>query len=180
MLVQDLQNTRIVNYPDPILMRAGREVIDFDDELKEVAQHMLALMNDAKGVGLAAPQIGLSIRLFVCNPTGEAKDSMAFVNPMFTELTGAEEREEGCLSIPNVTVNVRRATQVTMQANDLEGRPVEARATNFVARIWQHEVDHLNGRLIIDHMSASDEIANRRAMKQLKDQYKKNGNKRRQ
>ena len=98
---------------------------------------------------------------------------MAFVNPTFAEMSGSEEREEGCLSIPGVTVNVRRATEVTMKARDLQGRSVEVKGSELLARIWQHEVDHLDGRLIIDRMSTSDEIANRRAIKQLKDQYGK-------
>jgi peptide deformylase len=172
MQLKDLRKLHIRHFPDPILSKAAAPVELFDERLRDLAHRMVELMHEAKGVGLAAPQVGLGLRLFVCNPTGEDKDDMAFVNPRFTDLVGNEEREEGCLSIPGVTVNVRRATEVTMQAVDLQGQAVQLQGTNLLARIWQHEVDHLDGRLIIDRMSASDEIANRKVLKQLKDQYR--------
>jgi peptide deformylase len=172
MQLKDLRKLRIRHFPDPVLSRVTAPIAVFDEKLRNLALRMLELMREAKGVGLAAPQVGLGIRLFVCNPTGEEKDDMAFVNPRFTDLVGNEEREEGCLSIPGVTVNVRRATQVTMEAIDLQGQPLTVQGVDLLARIWQHETDHLDGRLIIDRMSTSDEIANRKAIKQLKEQYR--------
>jgi len=169
---QKLRKLRMVLYPDPVLTVPGAPVTVFDDQLRSLAARMFELMREAKGVGLAAPQAGESIRLFVCNASGEPGHDLVFVNPRFTELVGADEREEGCLSIPGVTVTLRRATRVVMQALDLSGEPVRAEGTELMARIWQHEVDHLDGRLIIDRMSPSDEIANRRALKQLRDDYK--------
>jgi len=143
----------------------------FNAEIAALAKRMLELMREAKGVGLAAPQVGVGLRLFVCNPTGEPDDDLVCINPCFTDLSGGEEREEGCLSIPGVTVTMRRATQVLMEAFDPDGNPFQATGTELRAIVWQHEVDHLDGRLIIDNMSATDEIANRRALKQLQDQY---------
>jgi peptide deformylase len=172
MKLKDLRKLHVVHFPDPVLSRATAPVDVVDDDLRALAHRMLELMREHKGVGLAAPQVGVGLRLFVCSPTGEEKDDMAFVNPQLTELTGSEEREEGCLSIPGVTVQMRRATQVTLKALNLSGESVEAKGTNLLARIWQHEVDHLEGRLIIDRMSPSDEIANRKVIKQLKDQYR--------
>ncbi len=172
-LVHSSRRLGIVFYPDPVLLRAAAPVTVFDDGLRTLAGRMLELMREAKGVGLAAPQVGEGIRLFVCNAVGEPGHDLAFVNPRFVELTGSDDHEEGCLSIPGVTVNVRRATSVVMEAFDLEGRPVRAEATDLPARIWQHEVDHLDGRLIIDRMSSSDEVANRRAIKQLRDDFNK-------
>lgn len=166
-----LDKLRILHYPSPILSRAAEPVEDFDDTLRALATRMLALMREAKGVGLAAPQVGVGIRLFVCNPTGEEGGDMVCVNPRFTELTGTAEEEEGCLSIPGVTVSIRRATSAVLERRDLEGHVMTQRATDLVARIWQHEADHLDGRLIIDQMSTADEIANRRAIKQLREQY---------
>jgi peptide deformylase len=172
MAKMNLSKLRIINYPDPVLSRPGEAVSVFDDDLRALAARMFELMREAKGVGLAAPQVGRSLRLFVCNATGEPKDDLVFVNPRFVSLSGGDEKEEGCLSIPGVTVKVRRATQVVMEARDLHGQALTASAAELMARIWQHESDHLDGRLIIDRMSPTDEIANRRALKQLRDDYK--------
>lgn len=172
MALRNWKKLKVIFYPDPVLSRSAARVQVFDDELAALAARMLELMRESKGVGLAAPQVGESLQLFVCNPTGEPGDDLVFVNPAFTELSGGEDREEGCLSIPGVTVAMRRAVQATMTAADLQGRPLRAEGAGLMARIWQHEVDHLHGRLIIDRMSSSDEIANRRAIKQLRDDYK--------
>src|SRR3990172_2388298 len=100
---------RIVLYPDPVLKKRGVEVGKFNADIAALAKRMLELMREAKGLGLAAPQVGVGLRLFVCNPTGEPGDDLVCVNPRFTELSGGEEKEEGCLSIPGVTVTMRRA-----------------------------------------------------------------------
>src|SRR3972149_1898323 len=163
---------RIVLYPDPVLKKRAVNVGNFNAEIAALAKRMLELMREAKGGGLAAPQVGVGLRVFVCNPTGEPGDDLVCVNPRFTELSGGGEREEGCLSIPGVTVTMRRATQVVMEAFDVDGKPFQTTGTELRARIWQHETDHLDGRLIIDNMSATDEITNRRAIKQLQDQYR--------
>lgn len=172
MAARNWKKLKVVLYPDPVLSRPAARVEAFDDALAALASRMLELMRESKGVGLAAPQVGESVQLFVCNPTGEPGDDLIFINPAFTELSGGEDREEGCLSIPGVTVTMRRALHATMTASDLEGRLLRAEGAGLMARIWQHEVDHLHGRLIIDRMSPSDEIANRRALKQLRDDYK--------
>ena len=163
---------RIVLFPDPVLKKRAKAVGKFDAGIEVLARRMLELMHDAKGLGLAAPQVGVGLRLFVCNPTGEPGDDVICVNSRLTDLSGGEEKEEGCLSIPGVTVTVRRATQVVMEALDAVGKPFQATGVDLRARVWQHEVDHLDGRLIVDNMSATDEIANRRAIKQLQDQYR--------
>ncbi len=167
-----LSKLEIVLYPDPILKKKALEVTEFGAPLRALAERMFELMREEKGVGLAAPQVGVGLRLFVCNPTGESADDQVLVNPRLVELGGAEEREEGCLSIPGATVTMRRAAHGILQAVDVEGRPFQLAQADLPARIWQHEIDHLDGRLIIDNMSASDEIANRRVLKQLRDKYK--------
>ncbi len=166
-----LNTLRITLFPDPILRKACAPVREFGGDLKSLADRMLVLMREAKGVGLAAPQIGLSIRLFVCNVTEDAANDMVFVNPVFEERTGAIDAEEGCLSIPGVNVMMRRATRVVMKAYDAYGKSFERTDEQLLARVWQHETDHLDGKLIVDNMSATDEIANRRALKQLEADY---------
>lgn len=162
---------RIVYYPDPVLRKMCAEVTEFGPELQGFVDRMLQLMAEAEGVGLAAPQVGVLIRLFVCNVTGEPGGEEVFVNPRFLERTGSAEAEEGCLSLTGVLVTIRRATRAVLAAQDPAGNAIEKTGENLQARIWQHETDHLSGRLITDNMSTTDEIANRRALKQLKERY---------
>ena len=167
-----LSKLRIVLFPDPVLKKKAVEVSEFGPPIRELAGRMLELMREDKGVGLAAPQVGLSLRMFVCNPTGEPGDDLVCVNPRLVEVSGVQDREEGCLSIPGATVTMRRAVRAVLRAQDAEGIEFQLTQTELPARIWQHEIDHLDGRLIIDNMSTEDEIANRRVLKQLKEKYK--------
>ncbi len=171
MDLPDPARLRIVLYPDPVLKRKCAPVEEFGPHLKAVTDRMLELMRKFRGVGLAAPQVGLPYRFFVCNPTGEPGDDFVCVNPRFTELSGSAEAEEGCLSLPGVNVNRRRPARAVMEALDTAGQPFTRTSEDLPARIWQHEAGHLDGRLIVDNMSTTDEIANRRALKQLKEQY---------
>lgn len=147
------------------------DVEEFSSWVTALAERMLTIMRQAEGVGLAAPQVGVAARLFVCNPTGEPEDDLILVNPRLVDLEDAEEAEEGCLSLPGVTVSMRRATRVVAEAVDTGGRPFRFEARGVLAKIIQHEVDHLDGKLIIDRMSEADAITNRRAIKQLEEQY---------
>ena len=170
----DLSRLRIVKYPDPVLRRACVEVAEFGEDLRALAERMFALMYQARGVGLAAPQVGVPVRLFVFNPTGEpGKDEGVCVNPRLLEREGVVVEEEGCLSLPNVTCKVKRFARVTLQAQDLEGSVHEFRAGGLVARIFQHELDHLDGVLIIDRMSPVAKLANRRALRELEAAYER-------
>lgn len=167
-----IQDLRIICYPDPRLRRKCQEVVTFDGELASVAERMLEIMREAKGVGLAAAQIGLDWRLFVSNHTGEPEDDLVVVNPSLDNLFGGQVGDEGCLSIPNVTLPVRRAEKCRLQAQNLHGEPFALEVEDLRARIWQHEVDHLAGRLIIDYMGPADQIVNRRALKELEAKFR--------
>ena len=169
----DVENLRIVRYPDPVLRKICEPVQHFDDTIVRLVQRMLELMRAGKGIGLAAPQVGVMLRLFVCNPTGEPADDMVCINPELTDLTGADQREEGCLSLPEVSVPIRRATHVRIRACDAKGKPYQRDGDDLLARVWQHENDHLDGRLIVDYMSEASRIANRRILKQLQAEFKK-------
>ena len=160
-------NLRIVYYPDPILTKVAQPVTDFGPALAALADRMLMLMREGRGVGLAAPQVGLLLRLFVCNVSGEDGDDLVFVNPTLSDLSGASEREEGCLSIPGVNVTMRRSAGASIDAFTCEGKPFRKQGEEIDARVWQHEIDHFDGRLITDNMASTDEITNRRALKQL-------------
>ena len=171
MIEFDPQTLRIIHYPDPRLKQPCATVTEFDASLARLAQRMLELMREARGVGLAAPQVGILIRMFVMNPTGEPGDDQVYVNPELHDLTGSETAEEGCLSIPEVHVQVRRAARCRLVAQDLSGRRVERVGEGLEARIWQHETDHTHGILILDRMAPSDAIAVRRQLRELEARY---------
>jgi len=171
MKLPDPDKLTIIYYPHPILKEVCAPVDQFGPELEAVANKMLELMREGKGIGLAAPQVGLTIRLFVCNATGEPGNDLVCVNPRFVELTGAAEGEEGCLSIPGVTATMRRATHALIEAVDTDGNRFQRSGVDLEARVWQHEADHLDGRLITDNMSTTDAITNRRAVRQLEADY---------
>jgi len=170
--IVNAERLNIIRYPDPRLRKHCEPVEVFDASLAAMTRRMLELMRTADGVGLAAPQVGVLVRLFVCNVTGDPKDDMIFVNPQLADLEGAAIGEEGCLSLPDTTVNVRRAVRCRMTAQNLEGETFETSGVDLLARVWQHETDHLEGRLIADRMSEADKIANRRALKKLEQDYK--------
>jgi peptide deformylase len=159
---------RIVSYPDTVLRAVARPVAQVTDEVRAVARRMLELMHEAPGVGLAAPQVGLSWRLFVANPTGEPQDDAIYVNPVLSSPSRqVEDAEEGCLSLPRITAEIRRPRAITLDALDLEGRPIHTTAEGFEARIWQHEMDHLDGVLILDRMTPIDRMANQKLLREL-------------
>jgi peptide deformylase len=131
---------------------------------------MLELMYEAKGLGLAAPQVALPYRLLVLNLSGdrEQRDQEgAYVNPVILERKGSVEDEEGCLSFPGLYAKVRRAKTVKVQAYNLNGEAVEVTASDLAARAWQHEVDHLDGVLFIDKMGTIAKLASRGALKEF-------------
>lgn len=169
---KELQSLVILKYPDPRLRKRCEPVTEFDEALRALAARMLELMKAAPGVGLAAPQVGVLRRMFVMNQTGEAKDDLVFVNPTIHDLSGAKEAEEGCLSLPEVFINVRRGLRCRIAAFDLDGEPFERSGEDLEARVWQHETDHLDGRLIVDKMGPTDRIANRKVLKELEQQFK--------
>lgn len=167
MKIEKLANLRIVVYPDPGLQQKCVPITEFGGDLPALAQKMIQLMHDNNGVGLAAPQVGLQVRMFVCTPDGEKAEPQVLLNPQLIETDGAVAREEGCLSLPGVTVTMRRSQRAVLEAVDPHGKPVRHEADGLLARVWQHEIDHLDGKLIIDRMSEADAIANRKAIRQL-------------
>jgi peptide deformylase len=162
---------KIICWPDPRLLKRSKPVEVFDPSLAALAQRMLGLMRDARGVGLAAPQVAQNIRLFVMNHTGKPEDDRVYVNPSLTSPSGEEEGEEGCLSLPGITAKVLRSQTMRMSAQSVTGEAIEQEATGYVARIWQHEIDHLNGTLLLDRMGPVARLAHRRTLKELEAKY---------
>lgn len=157
--------SRIRQYGDPALRMKAREVETFDDDLARLAERMTALMHDANGVGLAATQVGVLRRLFVFDDEGEDR---VLVNPVITESSkDVETDDEGCLSLRNVLVPVERAKKVTIEGLDVAGDPVTYALELTTARVVQHELDHLDGVLIIDR---TDDASRRAALAALRPQ----------
>lgn len=169
MLDPEHSPLQIAFWPEPMLSREACRVESFDGALRSLVERMIRVMYEADGVGLAAPQVGESIRLFVADPReGEAPNPIAFINPEL-ELQGEMVgEEEGCLSIPGVQVCVRRPVEASITAQDLDGNPFTLSNAGLAARVWQHETDHLNGILIIDRMSPLDRLATRKTLKELR------------
>lgn len=166
-MAADWSKLTVLHYPDPRLRKHCEPVTAFDDDLAALAKRLIELMRAHNGVGLAAAQVGVPLRLFVMNTTDDAKNDKVVVNPELVDLQGAKESEEGCLSLPDVRVQVRRAFRAKLKAQDLQGKPLEIEGDDLTARVWQHETDHLNGVLIIDRMGPSDKIATKKALREL-------------
>lgn len=163
----------LIKYPDPRLRKKSVQVKDFDDWLAQVARRMFDVMYASRGIGLAAPQVGLNIRMFVCNETAkpDPQHERVFVNPVLSDLANAEEGEEGCLSLPAIYGPVVRATCCRIQAFDLAGQPIDLQSEDLMVRIWQHETDHLDGVLHIDRFGEAARLGARRALRELEDAF---------
>ncbi|MEC7640961.1 MAG: peptide deformylase [Nitrospinota bacterium] len=164
---------RIKNCFDPVLRKQCEMVKNIDGEMITLSEDMIETTLAAPGVGLAANQIGIPWRIFVVNMGVETdKDNLVtLINPEITAMEGSELGEEGCLSIPDVLAEVKRATQVEIKAVDLNGKDVRYEANGFLARALQHEMDHLNGILFWDSLGKiKRDILKRKFKKKLKEQ----------
>ena len=160
-------------YPDPVLRKPAAPVEAFDDDLKDTIQAMFVRMRESKGVGLAAPQVGLKIRILVVNHTGEDGDDLALVNPEIQKLWGPRDvMEEGCLSFPGIYGEVTRPEKVKLTAQTPEGEAFEEVYDGFLSRVIQHEMDHLEGVLLVDRMSPADKLKNKVAFENMVHDYK--------
>jgi len=157
---------QLIQYPHPTLRFTSKPLARVDDSLREMIEQMFQIMYEHRGVGLAANQVNLPLRLFIANPTGE-KDSgeeLVFLNPVIQKASGTIEADEGCLSLPGLHGTVKRNKSVQVNAYSMDGKEINLKVEGFLARIIQHEVDHLDGVLFIDRMFdqgaiLADEIA---------------------
>jgi peptide deformylase len=155
--------SQVRQYGDPVLRMRANEVEAFDEELTQLSERMITVMHDADGVGLAATQVGILRRVFVFHDEGEDR---VVVNPRLTITSGEKEvDEEGCLSLGPVRMPVERAVEVTLEGCDVHGEVLHLELEGLPARVVQHELDHLDGRLIIDR---TDPESRREALAQLR------------
>jgi len=162
----------VVKYGDPVLEKPAKPITKFDAELEELAEDMFATMYAAQGIGLAAPQIGKSLRIAVVDVTSgkNSEAKIVLVNPEVIHGEGEKREEEGCLSIPGFRGYVVRPQFVTVKALNLKGEPFEIRGEDLLARAFCHEIDHLNGILFLQHLSMLKRDLIKRKIKKLKKQ----------
>ncbi|HEY6000981.1 MAG TPA: peptide deformylase [bacterium] len=160
----------IRTWPDEVLRQKAAPVEDFGDELQRLIDDMLETMYHAPGVGLAAPQVGVSRRLLVIDVSSKTDPQQVIVlaNPELVEADEPVEAEEGCLSVPDYSAKIKRARRVAVRGHNRHGHPVEVRGEDLLARALQHEIDHLEGMLFIDRLSPyRREIAKKKLKKAL-------------
>jgi len=164
---------KLIHYPDPVLKKRAAPVKVIDDEVRERVREMFGILYKEKGIGLAAPQVGWSVRLFIVNTTGEEDPSREeiYINPRLFSAEGAIREEEGCLSIPGIRGMVNRSRRVSLKAQSLEGKFFEEEAIDLKARVIQHEFDHLDGILFISRLSSTDRTLISKMLKKLENEY---------
>lgn len=166
---------QILVYPDPVLRRGGRPITRFDGELRSLAERMFEAMYEEGGVGLAAPQVGIEERLLVLNPSGSRDDrngERALCNPRLLRKKGREFGEEGCLSFPGIHAEVERWIDIAVAYQDLDGKEQTLEASGWLARIIQHEMDHLDGVFFVDRLTPADKLRVRPLLQELEAKYR--------
>src|SRR5688572_18566624 len=149
----------LVYYPDPRLREVSKKIAQIDESLRAAVPEMFDIMYRARGIGLAGPQAGLGRRVIVANLTGDPDEKdfeQVFINPEVLERVGEKREEEGCLSLPGMAPQILRAEMVRVRYKDLEGQPHEREVEGLEAKLFQHEIDHLDGILLVDKMTAAD------------------------
>jgi peptide deformylase len=159
----------IVKYPDPVLLKPGEPVTEFDGDLHKLIDNMFESLYDAEGVGLAAPQVGVSKRLVVIDTSSgrEPKDKIVLINPEIISREGKVYSEEGCLSFPDIREKVTRSAKVRVRAQDADGKWFEMDGEDLLARAFQHEIDHVDGVVFLFRMSALKRDINLRKIRKM-------------
>ena len=169
----DIDKCCITHYPAEVLGKPAETIDDIDDNIRRLVEKMTQIMIEHKGIGLAGPQAGAGLRIFIISLTGKPEDVMVYINPTVTTHGGLVSAEEGCLSVPGVYTNINRYEKCTVNAVGLDGRRFAGEAEGLYARCLQHESDHLDGITIARRMGAAARIAHRKQLKKLTDAFDK-------
>jgi peptide deformylase len=157
--IMDAMKLRLVYYPDPILRSPSKPVDKVTTELKEAVPQMFEIMYAHRGIGLAGPQAGIAQRIVVANIIGDPKkkeEERVFINPEIVDRGGVMTEDEGCLSLPGLSAKIRRSAWVKVQYRDLDGAKWEIEVDGLWAKLFQHEIDHIDGLLMVDKLTAAD------------------------
>ncbi len=160
---------RVLKYPHPVLRHKSKPLARVDAELRNTVRAMFDLMYEQKGVGLAANQVDLPYRFFIINTEGDPEkgEEHVFLNPVIVKRSGSEEADEGCLSVPELFLPVKRSAKVTISAYNLAGEEIHYELTGLFARAVQHEYDHLDGVLFVDRLTATGLLSAKQALSDL-------------
>ena len=167
----DFEKCCLTRFPAPVLAQVAKPIEEITDDIRTLAGKMIDLMIETKGVGMAAPQVGVNLRIFVASPDGTKENAKVYINPTIERSGPLETYEEGCLSLPGIYAKIKRHKNCSITATDLDGNIFTEQAEGLTVRIFQHEFDHLEGMLIKDRMSRVAGIAARKKLKHLQDQY---------
>ena len=163
----DIDKCQITHYPAVVLGRRAEAVEKIDDNIRQLVDKMTDIMLKNKGVGLAAPQAGVSLRLFIISLDGTRESVKVYINPTVTPAAELASTEEGCLSVPGVFTKIRRYKKCKVTATDLNGKKFTEEAEGLHARALQHEYDHIEGMTIVNRMAQTARIAHRKQLKKL-------------
>jgi peptide deformylase len=165
--VIDIDKCRITHYPAEVLAGPAKPVEKIDDNIRQLAKKMTDIMLENKGIGLAAPQAGVPLRLFVISLDGTKENVKVYINPTVTPTGELAETEEGCLSVPGIFTKIKRYKKCKVTATDLDGNQFTEEGEGLYAKALQHEYDHIEGTTIVNRMGQVAKIAHRRQLKKL-------------
>lgn len=167
----DVDKCCITRYPAPVLGEKAKPIEKIDGDIRKLAEKMKDIMVQNQGVGLAGPQAGVGLQIFVASPDGTKQNAKVYINPVIIPSGKLVTSEEGCLSLPGIRGNIRRYSKCSIKALGLDGEEISEEAEGLLARIFQHECDHLNGTLIADRLSVVAKIAAKKKLKRLRENY---------
>ncbi len=171
----DIDNCGITHYPARVLGGPAQQVEKIDDSIRRLVAKMTDIMIENKGVGLAAPQVGVPLRLFIISIDGTRENIRVYINPTVKPEGTLVENEEGCLSVPGIYTKIKRYGRATVTAADLDGETFTEQAEGLYARALQHEFDHIEGVTIVNRMPTTSRIAHRKQLKKLKEKQSGTG-----
>ncbi len=167
----DYSKCTITQYPTPVLTGKAKPVTDINDEIRVLAERMVDIMVETQGVGLAGPQAGVSLRLFVVSIDGTKESAKVYINPTIKPEGKVVANEEGCLSLPRIYGKIKRYSKCTVTATDLDGNEFTEVGEGVLARAFQHEYDHLEGRMIKDRLGYAAKLRSKKLLEQLEAEY---------
>ncbi len=170
----DYSNCSITHYPTPVLREKAKPIEEINDDIRKLAERMIDIMVETKGVGLAGPQAGVNLRIFVVSIDGTKESAKVYINPTVKPEGKMVANEEGCLSLPGIFGNVNRYSKCTVTATDLDGHEFTEVGEGLLARAFQHEFDHLEGTMIKDRLGYAAKLRARRKLKQMEEEYDEN------
>lgn len=167
----DYSKCEITRYPTPVLREKAQPIAEINDEIRVLAARMKEIMVDTQGVGLAGPQAGVNLRIFVISTDGTAENATVYINPVIKPSGKMVANEEGCLSLPGIYGKINRYSHCSVTATDLDGNEFSQDADGLLARALQHEFDHLEGTMIKDRLGYAAKLRAKRKLKQLEAEY---------